>query len=102
MIPEQHTISAKVGEKFKIELPSNIGTGYSWALAAPLDSQFVKLERKAYVESLGNKDGQPGMDVFVFEALKQGKATLEFVYRRPFEKEIPADAKRENYTVQID
>lgn len=102
MIPEQHTIRAKVGEKFTIELPGSIATGYSWALANPVDSQFVHLDNQTHQESEKTTDGKSGMDVFVFKALKQGKTTLDFVYRRPFNKQIPADAKRESYTVQID
>lgn len=102
MIPEQNTIRAKAGDKFEIKLPGNIATGYSWALASPADTQYVQLDKQAYEESDDKIDGKPGMDVFVFNALKQGKTTLEFVYRRPFDKQIPKDSKRENYTVLID
>jgi predicted secreted protein len=42
------------------------------------------------------------MDVFLFKALKEGKATLDFVYRRPFDRQIPTDAKRDHFNVQID
>ncbi|WP_052324423.1 protease inhibitor I42 family protein [Haliscomenobacter hydrossis] len=102
MIPEQHTIRAKAGEKFEIKLPGSIATGYSWTLVSPADSQYVHLESQVYEESDKKVDGKSGMDVFVFKALKQGKTTLDFVYRRPFDKQIPTDAKRENYTVRID
>jgi predicted secreted protein len=102
MIPEQHTIRAKTGEKFEIQLPGNLATGFSWELANPIDSQYLHLESRSYQEPAQTKDGQSGMDVFVFKTLKQGKTTLDFVYRRTFVKQIPADAKRESYNVRID
>ena len=102
MIPEHDTIRAKAGEKFEIKLPGNIATGYSWALAAPVDSQLIALERQFYVDAASKIDGNPGMDVFLFKALKEGKTTLDFVYRRPFDRQIPTDAKREHFNVQID
>jgi predicted secreted protein len=102
MIPEHDTIRAKVGEKFEIKLPGNIATGYSWALATPVDSQLIALERQLYVDADSKIDGNPGMDVFLFKTLKEGKTTLDFVYRRPFDRQIPTDAKRDHFNVQID
>lgn len=102
MIPEHDTIRAKVGEKFEIKLLSNIATGYSWALAASVDSQLIILDRQHYVDMDKKIDGNPGMDVFLFKTLKEGKTTLEFVYRRPFDRQIPTNAKRDHFIVQID
>jgi inhibitor of cysteine peptidase len=102
MIPEHDTIRAKVGEKFEVKLPGNIATGYSWALAAPVDSQLITLDRQFYADAVSKIDGNPGMDVFLFKALKEGNTTLDFFYRRPFDRQIPTDAKREHFNVLID
>ena len=80
------TITVKLNETFKIQLPTAIGTGYTWVLVDSTANPHVKLLRKQYEEVPAEPDGKPGVDIFTFSALKQGRTELHFGYTRLWEK----------------
>jgi inhibitor of cysteine peptidase len=97
------TVELKIGETLMVSLDSNITTGYSWEIAES-DESILKLKGEPeYVEPKSDPQlvGAGGTQVFRFEALKAGQATLTLVYRRPWEKDVaPADTYSLTVTVK--
>lgn len=93
-------IKTKLSDTFQIELPSSIGTGYTWQC---LDSAntYVTLVSKNYVNGKKDMDGEPGTDVFVFKAIAKGTTSLHFKYIRPWQKNEPA-RKEQTFKILID
>lgn len=77
-------ITASVGERFSLEIPDPITTGFEWSLSAsPADNSIthVKTERD---ELAGAPGGLEFKDVYVFEAAKPGKGSLVFHLQAPW------------------
>ena len=116
------SIQTEVGQTFLIKLPSNPTTGYSWQLLSlPPDS--IHLQNKRFrqdrlsqisagqepndqtttLQQFGDSEpnivepelvGVGGMEIWTFKALKADSIELLFEYRRPWEKNIPAEYKK--------
>ena len=84
-------IEARVGQKFAITLDSNPSTGYSWALALPLDENVVELVQHTYQRAGSAQMGAGGTEVWTFEPLCVGFTTIVLKYRRPWEPDDPND-----------
>jgi inhibitor of cysteine peptidase len=91
----------KVGAVMEVRLDANHTTGYSW-VAAPVANPVLVSEGKAeYLENAAeNRVGAGGVEVWRFKAVKAGKETLQFEYRRPWEKNVPA-AKTVTFQVTV-
>ena len=97
---DQNEIQVKKGEIFKIILPSNIGTGYSWELQAPLDSTYLKFVDKEYIENDLMTEEEESREIWRFQAFKKGQSTIQMIYKRPWEK-VSEDAKERQFEVSI-
>ncbi len=86
------------GSRFLIALDSNRTTGYSWT--ASIKGDAVSSEGSAYQESNGHSMGAPGRQIFVFDAMRKGAATVTLRYQRPWEHSTPA-AKTVTFTVVV-
>lgn len=100
------TILTEVGRNFSFKLPSNPTTGYSWQLMSlPPDS--INLLDKSYKQDRPMPEpgqdsqvseteiiGAGGFEIWTFRALKTDSFELLFEYRRPWEKNIPAENKK--------
>ena len=89
------TIKATTGKKMEISLKGNPTTGFNWRMA-DLKSESVKADGKGeYVPDKNDppRVGSGGKFVFKFIAAKPGKATLNFEYLRPWEKDKPPAEK---------
>jgi inhibitor of cysteine peptidase len=86
-------VTLDAGQKLVVRLESNPSTGYSWEVvgvprvlegpAAPIHEQNSEAEGVV---------GAAGMDVFTFTASDDsGDGTLVLAYRRPWEKDVPAE-----------
>jgi inhibitor of cysteine peptidase len=82
--------------EFKISLESNPSTGYKWE--AKFDGNFLKLEGDTFNRPSDARIGQGGTQTFVFLPVKAGETTIEFLYKRPWEKET---AKTKQYKIRI-
>jgi len=88
---EEKKITVYVGENFKIELASNMSTGYRWQLAKPLDKNVIELVSSDYFRSNTPLIGAGGKEVWVFKAVKCGETDIELFYLRPWESKQPED-----------
>jgi predicted secreted protein len=93
-------IKANIGEEFTVTLESNKTTGYEWQLAEPLDKDILLFVNSKYITNESNLIGSGGKEIWIFKALKAGKAAISFRYVRPWEKNIPP-AKEETFSVII-
>ncbi len=85
------TIEISIDETFTVTLQSNPTTGYGWTVAA-VDSAILQQEGdKVYVQ--GNTDpnlvGAGGTETFTFTGLEAGQTTLQMVYSRSWETDVP-------------
>jgi predicted secreted protein len=95
-------VSLKVGGVLEVRLDANHTTGYSW-IAAPTANPVLMRQGAAKYEEHpnGGKTGVGGVEVWRFKALKVGKQGLQFEYRRPWEKGVPA-AKIVTFSVTVE
>jgi inhibitor of cysteine peptidase len=77
------------GELLIVKLGSNRSTGYSWSVSG--DPAPLKLEKMTYQRNskLSPVVGAPGVQVFQFNAGSAGMTTLNIVYRRSWEYNVP-------------
>jgi predicted secreted protein len=85
-------ITAKVGERFTLNLPANITTPYKWVLASPETN--VTLAERHYQEKppegCSGCVGYPGTDRLTFEAKQPGDTKLILRYA-PLRSKEPAE-----------
>jgi predicted secreted protein len=95
-------VSLKVGSVLEVRLEANHTTGYSW-IAAPVTNPVLMRQGAAKYEehATAGKAGVGGVEVWRFKAVKVGKQGLQFEYRRPWEKGVPA-AKIVTYSVTVE
>lgn len=80
----------KVGDEFVLTLESNPSTGYLWRLAEKPDENTVTLVSSEYRAVPDTKRvGAGGNEVWTFRAKGKGKAAINLIYVRPWEKDIP-------------
>ena len=83
-------VNLKTGDTLVVRLDSNPSTGYSWDVS---QGKADVLLQKSRVFERGAPDSTPGTggkDVWMFDAVKDGKQKLTFTYRRPWEKTTSA------------
>jgi inhibitor of cysteine peptidase len=75
----------EVGDKIRIELCSNITTGFRWTYE--IDNENVlKFEDYDYLEPEDDElEGTPGTDVWTFEAAGEGTAEVTMEYGQQWE-----------------
>jgi inhibitor of cysteine peptidase len=89
-------MGVRIGSEFKISLESNPTTGYKWE--AWFDENLVKLKSDTFNRPSDARIGQGGTQAFTFLPVKAGKTTIEFLYKRSWEKE---PAKKKQYKISI-
>lgn len=78
-------VTLKAGEQLIVELGANPTTGFSWGEKAAIsDSAVVRQVQHQVVASKTTRVGAGGSQLWTFEALKPGAATLSFRYDRPW------------------
>ena len=77
------------GESLVVKLASNRSTGYGWTVLG--DPAPLKLEKTSYHKSTKSSPatGAPGVQVFQFSTGSAGITTLNLVYRRSWEYNMP-------------
>jgi len=88
-------LELRVGEKVAIELEAVLTAGFEWRLdTAPSGAISVRDEEPvATTGTIGGSSSQS----FVLEAREPGRATVEFVYGRPWQDKV-----HERHTVQVE
>ena len=98
---EEITIDS--GERFEVRLESNPSTGYLWILDENSPMDLIKFESMTHepFESANDVVGAAGMDVFTFEAAKEGAGILRLEYIRSFD-DPPIPERVVEYIVRVD
>lgn len=86
------------GKIITIPLEADHSTGFSWQLTKISDKTVIEFVKKEYT---GKKEGPGAIERWSFKTLKKGKAALIFEFKRPGEKDIPAQ-RSEEFTVFIE
>ena len=94
------TVQVYVGNDFSIVLESNPTTGYSWQLSSPPEKELISFINSYFETKESAAVGASGSQVWIFKALKAGKATIHFKYVRPWEDNLPVE-KEEYFMVDI-
>jgi len=99
------TAQVYVGEIFRVRLPSQGGTGFTWSVEGA-DTNIVTLVWRGVEHATDKKSGkpttQPGgptFEVFDLKALRAGETKVEFVYTRPWERNV---APMKRFTLMVD
>jgi predicted secreted protein len=86
----------RTGEELLIKIVGNPTTGYSWVLTVPGNRDVLRQVGKDTFAPGRAGLGAPGVRQFRFRALSNGVSEIQFVYRRPWEKE-----KKPLYTATV-
>lgn len=81
-------VDLKVGDRLEIALPGNPTTGFQWEVGS-VDRAVLRPIGEPQFERSSDALGAGGTVTLRFEAVAPGAASLQLVYRRPFEKDTP-------------
>ena len=93
-------LTVSKGTEFTVTLASNPTTGYSWALAKPLDAKFLTLVTNVYVRPDSRLMGAGGKELWTFKAVATGTAQVDLKYVRPWETNV-APVRTTNFVVVV-
>lgn len=88
----EETLRLAPGKRATIALKENPSTGYSWRVDAQASANLaiLRIGEGGFTTDDGAGDpplvGAPGVHRWTIEALSKGRARVEFVYERPWEK----------------
>jgi predicted secreted protein len=88
-----------LNKPFHIKLQANPSTGYKWA--ASYDTSFLKLLKQTHQRDSSkpkNFVGVGGVTTFTFRPIRNGETSIDFRYKRPWEKEV---AKTKTFRIII-
>ena len=83
------TFNLNVGDQVKLEVTSNPSTGYDWFTSEPEDCS-VKIVDKANVRN----------QQYTVKAGSKGECTIQFDYKRGWEKDAPSNTKQITFIVK--
>ncbi|MCQ2959888.1 MAG: protease inhibitor I42 family protein [Bacteroidales bacterium] len=90
---------SKINDTIQIVLPYTGGTGYSWYWTNKQNSDVLDSVSVETVIDNVEFIGSGGKKIWSFLVKKEGSCTIEFEYKRPWEKEC---IKSTRYKVQIE
>ena len=93
------TIDVEPGQRVFVVLGSNRATGYGWTLDVSGPGPLTSLADPVYARGAASP-GEGGTEIWLFRASGKGKQELNFQYRRPSERGVPA-AKSVSYTIGV-
>lgn len=80
------TVNVRVGDEVVIQLPAQMGTGYSWQLRARGAKIAVPQGEPELKSTPGQAPGATEQQLFRFKIQAPGSATVQLHYVRPWEK----------------
>lgn len=84
------TITLNVGDTFSVELEGNPSTGYTWEVAE-MDTAVLKQVGETEFVTESDLVGASGVLKIRFEAIGRGETSLNLVYHRPWEEDVPPE-----------
>jgi inhibitor of cysteine peptidase len=90
----------KPGDIFVVSNEENLSTGYSWGVdtRASTGLDRVAISDGGHTQPGESLPGAPGAHSWTIRALEPGRATIQFVYQRPWE---PAPVRTRRVIVKI-
>lgn len=85
-IESDTVLTLEIDQIAKIELESNITTGYTWKISGLSNDGVLKQLGKDQYLSQSDRIGAGGLQIFSFQGIKSGEAKIIFEYLRPWEK----------------
>lgn len=83
------TVNVRVGDEVVIQLPAQMGTGYSWQLRAR-DAKIAVPQGEPELKSTpGQAPGAAEQQLFRFKIQAPGSTTVQLQYVHPWEKNQP-------------
>ena len=82
-------IKLSVNQLLVVKLKGNPTTGYTWEIKE--NCSLLRQVEEAEFEPESNLIGAPGTQTLVFRAVNSGRESLELVYHRSWEKDIPPE-----------
>jgi inhibitor of cysteine peptidase len=82
------TVELQAGDKLEVSLKGNPTTGYQWEMAV-VDAAILKLVGEPEFNPHSSALGAGGKVTLRFEAVAAGQTTLQLIYHRSFEKNVP-------------
>ncbi len=82
------TVELGIDDPFEIELEGNPTTGYIWNVLS-YDSTIIKQIGKVDYQPTTDALGAGGKYTFKFQTIAAGSTTLQLIYYRSFEKNVP-------------
>ena len=101
-VPSGQQVDLQRNQEMILELAANPSTGYRWQIELTASAVLDKIGDEQFMpaSSSGGAVGAGGTTVWHFRATRSGTDLLRLVYRRPFEKNVPA-AKSVVYTINV-
>ncbi len=99
-VADEKIVSVKAGSKFRVVLPSNPSTGYSWSLRPLPTSPVIETLEHKYNGPSGATPGAEGQELWTLHASNPGETTLHFSYARKWQKNTSA-AKELALTIRV-
>lgn len=100
-LPTIENISLRVGQQWTAILESRAGTGYVWQLGEEMPAGSpVSVTLSGVEPDESNCCGFPVPVTLTITAQKPGEATVQVVYRRPWEKDRP-NVKKKSFSVKV-
>jgi inhibitor of cysteine peptidase len=87
VVPVHKTVNTHVNNKFTITVTGNPSTGYGWV--PQYDHKYLKLVSSKFTPS-SKLIGAPGVQKYVFKAIKKGNTKIDLKYLRSWDKKHPA------------
>ena len=80
----RNEFQVEIGDKIRAKLCSNPTTGFKWEYEISNES-VLKEEDHDFKEPEGDVVGDPGIEVWTFEAVNKGMTEVRMVYNQPWE-----------------
>jgi len=85
-------ISVETGKRFRICLPAQLSTGFSWMVNKKSDNITVLGEPEILEKEPGDEvTGRPEQQVFTLKATSSGKGFIGFLYTQQWQKAAQKD-----------
>lgn len=94
------TLNLNVGDEVKLEVTSNPSTGYDWFTSEPEDCSVKIVDKTNVRNQQEGIVGAPSKNVYTVKAGSKGECTIQFDYKRGWEKDAPSNTKQITFKVK--
>jgi len=98
-VPSGQQVDLQRDQEMILELAANPSTGYRWQIELTCSAVLDKISGEQFIPA-SSAVGAGGVAAWHFRAARTGTDLLRLVYRRPFEKNVPA-AKSVLYVINV-